>query len=494
MTTRTRQPQPFPRSTAAGAATGCALPVGLAGLGTLVGRAAPTVTTGATALGDRRSAGRRGAAGLGSQDDGGIARARRRGRLLALLLLALLLLATAGRLATGDPYAETGALVLAATLSLSLAYQFLTVQRLHVTRYLSALELEYGQRLVQRLRIEPTSWRDRLAATLCAVEVADAYVVPGMVAGGVAGPVGLGGWLEDERDVTCTRWGLHQVGPTTIRLTAPLGLLPRLRAASPAEEVLVYPPALSLRRCGLRLDSYYAGSTRAADAAPRPPAVAALRPYQPGRDALHAVHWPAYALTRELWVRQYERQRAQSAWLILDCYLDALPVIWARDALDVLQVAATSLAAYWLARADVEVGLLCGDAGGAEPARGAWQLQRIKRGIALVRPARSERRLFERLTALAATLRPEQGLVVLTARPPQAWETMLATLRASGKRVVVVYVAADAAAAGAPPGSSAPVSPGLAHSPHTVVWLSSAWAAPRQWPALACALEGLTEG
>jgi uncharacterized protein (DUF58 family) len=489
MTTGTPRPQPLQRSTSAGAATGRGRRIGLAGLAGLVGRAAPVVTTSASALGDRQSAGR-----LGTQDDGGIARARRRGWLLALLLLALLLVAAAGRLATGDPYAETGALVLAATLALSLAYQFLSVQRLHVTRHLSAFELEYGQRLVQRLRIEPTSWRDRLAATLCAVEVADAYVVPGMVAGGVAGPVGRGGWLEDERDVTCTRWGLHQVGPTTIRLTAPLGLLPRVRAAAPAEEVLVYPPALHLRRCGLRLESYYAGSTRAADAAPRPPAVAALRPYQPGRDALHAVHWPAYALTRELWVRQFERQRTQSAWLILDCYLDALSAVWARDALDVLQVAATSLAAYWLARADVEVGLLLGDAGGAEPARGAWQLQRIKRGIALARPARRERRLFDRLTALAATLRPEQGLIVLTARPPQAWEATLATLRASGKQVVVVYVTSDAAAAREEgPGTSASSVPTVAGGRRAEVWLSSAWAAPPQWPELARALEGLAQ-
>ena len=205
MTTPTRRPQPLPRTTSAGAATGHGLPIARAGLGILVGGAAPLETTGATALGDRRRAERRGAAGLSTLDDSGIAHARRRGRLLALLLLALLLLAAAVRLATGDPYAETGALVLAATLALSLAYQFLTVQRLHVTRHLSALEVEYGQRLVQRLRIEPTSWRDRLAATLCAVEVADAYVVPGMVAGGVAGPVGRGGWLEDERDVICTR-------------------------------------------------------------------------------------------------------------------------------------------------------------------------------------------------------------------------------------------------------------------------------------------------
>jgi len=266
-------------------------------------------------------------------------------------------------------------------------------------------------------------------------------------------------------------------------------------AAAPAEEVLVYPPALSLRRCGLRLESYYAGSTRAADAAPRPPAVAALRPYQPGRDALHAVHWPAYALTSELWVRQFERQRAQSAWLILDCYLDALPAVWARDALDVLQVAAASLAAYWLARADVEVGLLRGDAGGAEPAHGAWQLQRIKRGIALARPARSERRLFDRLTALAATLRPEQGLIVLTARPPQAWEATLATLHASGKQVVVVYVASDVPASLASRlGRSASSVPTVAGGRRAEVWLSSAWAAPPQWPELARALEGLAPG
>jgi uncharacterized protein (DUF58 family) len=223
--------------------------------------------------------------------------------------------------------------------------------------------------------------------------------------------------------------------------------------------------------------------------------VAALRPYQPERDALHAVHWPAYARTGELWVRLFERQRAQSAWLMLDCYLDALPADWDRDALDVLQVAAASLAAYWLARADVEVGLLCGDGGGAEPARGAWQLQRIKRALALARPAGSERRLFDRLTALAATLRPEQGLVVLTARPPQAWEATLATLRASGKQVVVVYVASDVPASSeARAGTSASRVPPSAGGRRREVWLSSAWAAPPQWPELARALEGLAPG
>jgi uncharacterized protein (DUF58 family) len=456
--------------------------------------AAAVSSPSAQAAGGSLTAGRLraiGTLGTAPLDDGGIARARRRGRLLALLLLALLLLAATASLATGDAYAQTGALVLAATLGLSVGYRFLTVQHLHVTRELSAHELEYGQRLVQRLRIVPTSWRDRLAATLSAVEVADAFVVPGMVAGGVVGPVGRGGWLEDERDVVCTRWGLHQLGPTTVRLTAPLGLLARVSAAAPAQEVLVYPPVLHLRQCGLQLESYYAGSTRDADTAPRPPAVAALRPYQSGRDSLHAVHWPAYALTGELWVRQFERQRAQSAWLVLDSYLDAAPAVPARDALDVLQVAATSLAAYWLARADVEVGLLLGDAGGLAPARGNWQLQRIKRGVALAQPSHTERRLFDRLAALGATLRPEQGLVILTARPPDVWEATLAALRASGKQTVVVYVAADAPLGRSQASASAPARP---RARRTEAWLSSAWAVPPKWPALARALEGLADG
>src|SRR5262249_13811027 len=151
----------------------------------------------------------------------------------------LLLLATLAGVATQDTYATTGALGLGTTLVLAVAYRFVTTSRgLEVTRLVTAEEVEYGGRVVQRLRITPTSWRNRLAATLCAVEVADISVVPGMVAGGVAGPVGRGGWLEDERDVVCTHWGLHQLGPTTIRLTAPLGLLPRVRAAAPAEDIL----------------------------------------------------------------------------------------------------------------------------------------------------------------------------------------------------------------------------------------------------------------
>ena len=195
-----------------------------------------------------------------------------------------------------------------------------------------------GVRNLGRFPSGAARWRDRLPSAI----VGDPEGrVPGIRAGSET---------EVHHVVRGVRRGRHVIGPLTVEVEDPFGLVGRCRSVGESSEVTVLPRVVDLHEAGPPVPERE-GAVRPD---PRPAGVGpddvVARTYQPG-DALKRVHWKATAHRGELMVRQEEQESDHQVAVVLDT--DAFSLGTARDGhgrwevstdLEWLVVAAASLA------------------------------------------------------------------------------------------------------------------------------------------------------
>lgn len=162
----------------------------------------------------------------------------------------------------------------------------------------------------------PARWRDALPAAIV-----------GEAEGRLPG-VGGGAEAEVHHVVSGVCRGRHLVGPLTLEVEDPFGLVGRRRSVGEPTEVTVLPRVVDLHDGGPPVPEHE-GAVRPD---PRPAGVGpddvVARTYQPG-DALKRVHWKATAHRGELMVRQEEQESDSHVALVLDT--DAFSLGTARD-------------------------------------------------------------------------------------------------------------------------------------------------------------------
>ena len=171
---------------------------------------------------------------------------------------------------------------------------------------------QVGDRLEERFTV-------RNAGSLPALwlEVQDHSNLPGYTAGRVTS-IGEGQTMEWKTQGTCTRRGLFNLGPTTLRSGDPFGLCSVELVQPNATLLLVVPPVLPLPAIEIA-----AGGRAGEGRRPRRAAletsvsVETVREYTPG-DPLKSIHWPSTARREALYVRQFEHMPASDWWIFLD--------------------------------------------------------------------------------------------------------------------------------------------------------------------------------
>ena len=149
------------------------------------------------------------------------------------------------------------------------------------------------------------------------LEVEDHSNLPDYTAGRVTS-IGGNQSLEWKTEGVCTRRGLFNLGPTTLRSGDPLGLCSLEYAHPNATVLLVVPPVLPLPAIEIA-----AGGRAGEGRRPRRAAlettvsVETVREYISG-DPLKAIHWPTSARQDKLYVRQFEHMPSSDWWIFLD--------------------------------------------------------------------------------------------------------------------------------------------------------------------------------
>jgi hypothetical protein len=352
-----------------------------------------------------------------------------------------------------------------------LAYFFVAgLIHLDVARRLSAVEVEFGERLSQITTCRPRNLLSRLAANMLTIEVVDEQVIPGMQTSGVVGTIGADGTLLDEREVVCTQWGAFWQGPTVTKIVGVYDAFERGHGAGEAERVVVLPPVVTLSSCWLDcilfedqpaqqlvLDDDPWSRRR-----PQPPVIAGRRRYRPG-DPLNRVDDRIFARTgnpRDLMIVTYARPPALTRMhLLVDSTIDSLQhtLAQARVVQQTLAVAALALAAHWLRRPELEVTVLTGPFGMTEVLRtdasledATPQLRQIQQVLATTMPqmlhSGVREQIIDQLDVCLANAYGARRLqastvevaVLLTAARPAFWQVLLQTLLERGIPCAVV--------------------------------------------------------
>jgi uncharacterized protein (DUF58 family) len=149
------------------------------------------------------------------------------------------------------------------------------------------------------------------------LEVDDHSNLPGYTAGRVTSIPG-NQTMEWKTDGTCTRRGLFNLGPTTLRSGDPLGLC-SLELTHPNSTILlVLPPVLPLPAIEIAAGGRAGEGRRSSRAALETTvSVETVREYAPG-DPLKSIHWPTSARQNALYVRQFEHMPSSDWYIFLD--------------------------------------------------------------------------------------------------------------------------------------------------------------------------------
>jgi uncharacterized protein (DUF58 family) len=189
-----------------------------------------------------------------------------------------------------------------------------TRYRLACSRLLDPPRVEAGRPSTVRLRLDNVS---RLPSGVLLMEDALPYVLGGRPRF-VLDRVEPKGVREVSYPVRADVRGRYRVGPLSVRLTDPFGLVELTRSFASTDDLVVTPVVSALPP--VRLGGDWAGG---GDATSRSVAVsgsddAATREYRYGDD-LRKVHWRSTARVGELMVRREEQPFQSRATLLLDC-------------------------------------------------------------------------------------------------------------------------------------------------------------------------------
>ena len=183
---------------------------------------------------------------------------------------------------------------------------------------------EVGDELTEHWRLE-----NEARLPLLWLEIDDGSTVPGYHARRIAacGPRETSTWNTFAR---CSQRGIYTLGPLTLRLSDPLGIIGAEWQQGAARRIVVYPALVKL--ANLRLPRGQSGGLAQVDLLQQmaTPSVGGLREYVPG-DLLSRIHWPSVARTQRLMVKEFDQERAGALWIAIDlrsaAYADAMPIL-----------------------------------------------------------------------------------------------------------------------------------------------------------------------
>jgi uncharacterized protein (DUF58 family) len=217
----------------------------------------------------------------------------------------------------------------------------------------------------------------------------------------------------------CTRRGLFNIGPTSLRTGDPLGLYSVYLHDPASVSVMVMPPVVPLPLIEV------APAGRSGEGRPRPNApeptvsVATVRPYQSG-DALRWIHWRTSARKDDLFVKLFDNTPSSDWWILLD--MDKrVQVGEGRDSTQEHSVVlAASLADRGL-NLNHAVGLVAGGESlvWLSPREGSERRWEILRALALV--TSGEYSLAELLVRMKPAIGQRASLVIITPNLSGDW-------------------------------------------------------------------------
>ncbi|WP_069804577.1 DUF58 domain-containing protein [Thermogemmatispora onikobensis] len=157
----------------------------------------------------------------------------------------------------------------------------------------------------------------------------------------------------------CLARGVHTFGPTVLRSGDLFGFVSRGQELDNREQILVYPPLVSLSQLGLPARHPFGERPTPQRLLEDPARVCGIRDYQQG-DELRRVHWKASARAMRLQSKVYEA----SATYTLAIFLDMPPALSLLDLgesreLQELAICAAASVADWGLQAGYAVGLYC---------------------------------------------------------------------------------------------------------------------------------------
>jgi uncharacterized protein (DUF58 family) len=188
-----------------------------------------------------------------------------------------------------------------------------TRYRLACSRLLDPPRVEAGQASTVRLRLDNVS---RLPSGVLLMEDALPYVLGGRPRF-VLDRVEPKGVRDVSYPVRADVRGRYRVGPLSVRLTDPFGLVELTRSFASTDDLVVTPVVTALPSVRLSGDWTGGGDASARSVAVSGSDDAATREYRSGDD-LRKVHWRSTAHVGELMVRREEQPFQSRATLLLD--------------------------------------------------------------------------------------------------------------------------------------------------------------------------------
>ncbi len=203
-------------------------------------------------------------------------------------------------------------IIMAGSWLLSFFWTFSLARRIFMDRKMRYGWAQVGDQLEERFTVFNDSFLPGLW-----LEVDDHSNLPGYIASRVTS-IGGNQSMEWKTEGACTRRGLFNLGPATLRSGDPLGLC-SLELSHPNSTVLlVLPPVLPLPAIEIAAGGRAGEGRRLRRAALETTvSVETVREYVSG-DPLKAIHWPTSARRDALFVRQFEHMPSSDWWIFLD--------------------------------------------------------------------------------------------------------------------------------------------------------------------------------
>lgn len=187
-------------------------------------------------------------------------------------------------------------------------------QKLRLTREVRFGWAQVGDQLEERLTLENNGW-----APANWVEIIDYSTLPGHT---ISQVTGIGGTSSNQWHTLgmCTRRGIFNLGPTTLRSSDPFGIY-IVEISDPATRTLmVMPPVVPLPAIEVAPGGRSGEGRPRVNAPERTVSSSSVREYFPG-DSLRWIHWRTTARRNKPFVRVYDGTPAGDWRIILD--LDA---------------------------------------------------------------------------------------------------------------------------------------------------------------------------
>lgn len=170
---------------------------------------------------------------------------------------------------------------------------------------------QVGDQLEERFQLLNAGWAPGLW-----IELVDHSNLPGHQTNRVTGVEGRAeiAWYVTS---TCTRRGLYNLGPTTVRSMDPFGIYQVETTNQARRTIMVMPPIVALPGIQVAPGGRSGDGRPRKDAPDRTVSASGVRQYVPG-DSLRWIHWPTSARRQEYFVRLFDGTPAGDWRILLD--------------------------------------------------------------------------------------------------------------------------------------------------------------------------------